>query len=104
MEGVSRELRRRWFRTMFQTYFPRALCNYGITYVAKIMKIKASFASNLQGRIPLEALTGETQDIYQFLDFGLYDRVWFREDAGLGETKLERFLVVSHIVGSLMSY
>ena len=68
------------------------------------MKIKASFASNLQGRIPLEALTGETPDIYQFLDFGLYDRVWFREDAGLGDTKLGRFLGVAHSVGTLMSY
>ena len=78
MEGVSRELRRRWFRTMFQTYCPRALWNYGIPYVAKIMKITASFASNLQGRTPLEALTGETLDISQFLDFGFYDRFWFR--------------------------
>ena len=35
---------------------------------------------------------------------GFYDRVWFKEDAGLGETKLGRFLGVSHHIGSLMSY
>ena len=68
------------------------------------MQITASFAANLQGRTPLEALTGETPDISQYLDFGFYDRVWFKEDAGLGETKLARFLGVSHQVGSLMSY
>jgi hypothetical protein len=68
------------------------------------MQITASFASNLQGRTPLEALTGETPDISQYLDFGFYDRVWFKEDAGLGEIKLGRFLGVSHHVGSLMSY
>ena len=68
------------------------------------MQITASFAANLQGRTPLEALTVETPDISQYLDFGFYDRVWFKEDAGLGETKLARFLGVSHQVRSLMSY
>ena len=101
-EGVIRELRRRWFMKMFQTYCPRALWNYGLPYVSKIMQFTASFASDLQGRTPLEALTGETPDISQYLDFGFYDRVWFREDAGLGETKLGRFLGVSHSVCSLM--
>ena len=39
-------------------------------------------------------LTGETPDISQYLDFGFYDRFWFKEDPGLGETKLARFLGV----------
>ena len=68
------------------------------------MQITASFASDLQKRTPLEALKGETPDISQFLDFGFYERIWFREDSILGETKLGRFLGVSHSVGSLMSY
>ena len=104
VEGVIIELRRRWFRTMFQTYCPRALRTYGIPYVAKIMHITAFFVSDFQGRTPFEELTGETPDIYQLLYFRLYDRVWFREDAILGDTKLGRFLGVSHSVGSLVSY
>ena len=68
------------------------------------MQITSSFAAYLQGRTPLEALTGETPDISQYLDFGFYNRVWFKEDAGLGETKIGRFLGVSHHTGSLMSY
>ena len=52
------------------------------------MQITASFAANVQGRTPLEALTGEMRDISQYLDSGVYDRVWLKEDAGLGETKL----------------
>ena len=52
----------------------------------------------------MEALTGETLEIYQYLDFGFYDRVWFKEDAGLGDTKLGIFLGVSHYIGYLMSY
>ena len=104
VDGCIRELRRRWYRTMFRTYCPRKLWCYGIPHVAKIMKLTASFAANLQGRTPLEALTGETPDISKYLDFGFYDQVWLKEDAGLGEIKLGRFLRVSKQVGSLMSY
>ena len=49
-------------------------------------------------------LTGETPNISEYLDFGWYDRFWHKEDAGLGETKLGRFLRLSHKVGSLVSY
>ena len=89
---------------MFRSYWPRSLWCYGIPYHAEIMLIKALFAANLQGRTPLEALTGEMPDISQYLDFGFYDRVWFKKDVRLGETKLARFLGVSHQVRSLMSY
>ena len=89
---------------MFRTYWPRSLWSYRIPYVANITKNTASSAVDLQGRTPLEALTGETPDISQYLDFGFYNRVWFKEDAGLGDTKLGRFLGVSHHIGSHMSY
>ena len=89
---------------MFRIYCPRSLWSYGIPYVAKIVQITASFAADLQVRSPLEALTGETPDISQYLDFGLYDWVWFKVDLGLGDTKLGRFLGVSHHIGSFMSY
>ena len=89
---------------MFRTYRPRALWSYGIPYVATTMQITASFAAYLKGRTPLEELTGETPDISQYLDFGLYNRIWFKEYAGLGETKLWRFLETSHHIVFLMSY
>ena len=60
------------------------------------MQITTSFAAYLQGRTPMEALTGDTPDISKYLDFGCYDRVWSKEDAGLGETKLGIFLGVYH--------
>jgi hypothetical protein len=68
------------------------------------MRLTASYAGRLQGRTPLEAITGETPDISEYLDFGFYDLVWFKENAGLGETQLGRFLGVDHAVGSLMGY
>ena len=89
---------------MFRTYSPRGLWCYGYPYVAKIMQLTASTAGKLQGRTPLEFLTGETTYISEYLDFGWYDRVWYKEDAGLRETKLGRFLGPSHKFGSLMSY
>ena len=49
-------------------------------------------------------MTGETVDISEYLDFGFYDWVWFREIAGLGETKLGKWLGVSHRVGTMMSF
>ena len=67
------------------------------------MQIKASFATDLQGMIPLEALTCETPDISQYLDFSFYDWVWFKEYAGLVKTELGRFLGVSNHIGYLMS-
>ena len=83
VEGCIREIRRRWYCTMFRTYCPRARWSYGIPYVAKIMQITASFAADLQGKIPPKALTGDTPDISQYLDFDFYDQVWFKEDAEL---------------------
>jgi hypothetical protein len=68
------------------------------------MIMTASYAGRLKGRTPIEALTGKTPDISEYLDFGFYDLVWFKEDAGVGEIELGRFLDVSHSVGSLMSY
>ena len=37
VEGVIRELRKRWYREMFRTYCPRRLWSYGYPFVAKIM-------------------------------------------------------------------
>ena len=68
------------------------------------MSRTASYAGNLEGRTPLEVITGETVDISEYLDFGFWDRVWYKDNAGIGETKLARFLEISHQVGSLMSY
>ena len=68
------------------------------------MKLTASHSGKLQGRTTLKYMTGETTDISESLDFGWYDRVWYKKDKGLGETKIGQFLGQSHQFGSLMSY
>ena len=48
-EGVIRELRKKWFRTMFRTNCPKRLWCYGLTYIAQIMQRTASNSGNLGG-------------------------------------------------------
>ena len=52
----------------------------------------------------MEQVTGETPDISEYLDFGFYDWVWYKDNAGLGENHIGRWLGVAHRVGNLMSY
>ena len=103
-EGVIRELRRKWFRVMLKKRIPRRLWDYGCRWVAETMRNTASHAGKLCGRTPAEKVTGDTPDISENLDFGIYDWVWYRENAGLGETMLGRWLGVSHRTGGLMCY
>ena len=41
-----------------------------------------------QGHTPFGHLTGETPDISEYLDFGFWDHVWYKDDGGLSERKL----------------
>ena len=41
-----------------------------MSHVAAIMNRKTSSSGNLDKRTPLELITGETQDISEYLDFG----------------------------------
>ena len=104
VEGVIRELRKNWFRTMHRKRVPKRLWDYGLKWVSEVCVRTSSDATNLKGRTPLERITGDTVDISEYLDFGFYDWCWYHENAGLGPTKLGRWLGVAHKVGGLMSY
>ena len=95
-ETVIRELRKRWYRAIFRTNCPRVLWNFGLPHFAKIMQLTASYAADLNGRTPLGALLGETPDISQYLDFGWYDWVWYKENAGLDVPRIGRFLGIAN--------
>ena len=68
------------------------------------MQRMASDAGTLHGRMGLEKVTGETPEISKYIDFGFYDPCWYNENAGMGETKMGRWLGVSHKTGSIMSF
>jgi Reverse transcriptase (RNA-dependent DNA polymerase) len=103
-EGVIREIRKKWLRIMVRKRVPQRLWDYGLRWVCEIQNRTSNTARGLNGRCPLERVTGESVDISEYLDFGFYEWVWYRENAGLGETKLGRWLGVSHRTGTLMSY
>lgn len=104
VEGVIRETRKKWFHVMTMKHVPKRLWDYGLCWVVEIMQHTASNAGSLKGRTGLEKVTGETPEISEYLDFGFYDACWYRENARLGETKLGRWLGVSHKTGSLVSF
>ena len=103
-ETVIRELRKKWYRAIFKTNCPRALWNYGLPHFAKIMQLTATNAGGLDGITPLGALTGETPDISQYLDFGFYDWVWYKENAGLDVPRLGRFLGIANSSSNLLTF
>jgi hypothetical protein len=68
------------------------------------MSMTASYAGKLHERTPIEAVFGDTPDISEYLDFGLYDWAWYKPDAGVGAGEIGRWLGISKSTGSLMSY
>jgi hypothetical protein len=101
---VIREVRKKWCRVVFKTNCPKRLWTHGVPYVCAIMRMTASHAGQSQGRTPIEAVLGETPDVSEHLDFGFYDWVWFKRDAGIGEIEIGKWVGVSKSTGSLMSY
>jgi hypothetical protein len=68
------------------------------------MQRTSAQAGGLRGTCPLQDATGETHDMSECLDFGFYDHVSHKENAGLGNAAIGRWLGVSHRVGGLMSH
>ena len=89
---------------MVKRRVPKRLWDYGIVWVCETMSLTANSTFSLAGRTPMEQVTGETPDISEYLDFGFYDWVWYKDNAGVGENNFGRWLGVSHRVGNLMSY
>ena len=89
---------------MVKRKVPKRLWDYGIVWACEIMSLTSNSSFSLDGRTPIEQVTGETPDISEYLDFGFYDWVWYKDNAGLGDNCIGRWLGVAHRVGNLMSY
>ena len=68
------------------------------------MQLTASYAADLNGRTPLGALLGETPDISQYLGFGWYDWVWYKENAGLDVPRIGRFLGIANSSSNILTF
>ena len=51
----------------------------------------------------MQGVTGETPNILEYLDFGYYGHVFYKDNEGLGMTDIGRWLGVSQRVGGIMS-
>ena len=103
-EGAIREIKRRWYRLKEKKNIPDRLWDFGIEYICETGNLTVNTSRYSKERVPLECITGETPDISEYIDFGFYDWVHFRTNAGLGTAEVGRWLGVSHRVGQLMSY
>jgi hypothetical protein len=103
-EGVVREVRKKWYRVMFKKRVPKVYWDYGMRWVCETMSRTHLRHHRIDGGIPLGGITGDTIDISNYLEFGFYDRVWFRGNAGLGEVSAGRWLGVAKNIGSIMTY
>ena len=81
-EGVIRELRRRWYRTIIRQRAPQEVWDYGYRWISETMSLTNTTAGGLDGCIPITQVTGDTADISEYLDFGFYDQVWYKDNAG----------------------
>ena len=104
VEGVIGQIRRRWYRTMIRKQVPKQLWDYGMRWVTEIMCLTDTAAGDLHGNIPLTEVTGDTVDISEYLDFGFYDPIWFKDNAGLSPAEPGRWLGVADKTGRLMCY
>ena len=60
---------------MVQKQVPEPFWDYGMTWVSDITSMTYTTAGSLNDTISITAVTGETKDISEYLDFGLYDPV-----------------------------
>jgi hypothetical protein len=59
-------------------------------------------SKRIDGGIPLQRVTGV--DISNYLDFGFYDDVVNRDNAGLSKSKIGRWLGVAENFGTMMTF
>ena len=103
-EGVIGEIRRKWYRLMVRKRVPPQLWDYGMRYISEISSLTFTQAGSLDGCIPIQNVTGETPDISEYLDFGFYDPIWYKDNAGASPFEPGRWLGVSVRTGRLMTY
>ena len=81
---------------------PHRLWDYALVWCAEIFSRTYNHKTERTG---LERLTGDMPDIFEWLDFDLYDKVWFLDSPHKEENpRPSRWLGVSHRIGSALCY
>jgi hypothetical protein len=106
-EREIRNLKRRWHGKITAKAIPKRLWDFGLIHQAELI---SRIARGKNGRTGYEEVIGETPDISEWINFDIYDLIWYHDPPNLmAETtkeirKLGRWLGVSHRVGSVLSY
>ena len=97
-ERIIGELRRRWRDKRRKKNIPSRLWDYVLVWCVEIYSRTYNHKTQ---RTRLEHFTGDTPDISEWLDFDIYDQVWFWDSPGKEENpRPGRWLGVSHRIGS----
>ena len=78
---------------MAKANVPKRLWDYALAYVCETGNVTASGSRYARERTPLEIITGETPNIFEYLDFGFYDWVTFKQEGGVAAPRIGRWLV-----------
>ena len=99
------EVKKQWRNKMHTKGVPKRLWDYGLVWASEITNW---MARGPEARTPLEAITSNTPNISEWLDFDFYDWCWYWQGPmhELTEDKAEigRVLGVAHRVGSDLCY
>ena len=91
---------------MTQKKVPKRVWDFGFKHTAKMRQFIPR--DDLGGQTAIEAVTGKTPDISEYLDFDFYDLVWYfpglHPSISEDNRALGRWLGVSHRIGSDMCY
>ena len=99
-EGETRRLKLRWRNRMSTNNCSVRVWDFALVFEAEILSMIARRSDVVPG---LEQITRDSVDITEYLDFAFWDLVWFGDDPEEGPY-LERWLGVSHCVGSALCY
>ena len=87
---------------MLKKRVPKRLWDFGLACICEIDNVAVNSSRYANGRTPLDIITGCTLDITEYLDFGFYDWVVFKQNAGVDAPEFRRWLGVSHRIGQLL--
>ena len=105
MEANIRELKRMFRRAMRRSGAPLILWDHCFELMAELRSHTAMDKFELEGKTPVEVLTGDTPDISHLVEFGWYDYVWYIDPPdSIERRKIGRWLGPSHNVGTNMCY
>jgi hypothetical protein len=106
-EAAIREIKKGIKRATLRARSPKRLWDFCGEWVSAIRRLTAHDIPSLQGRVPSEAVEGNTPDISEFVQFDWYQPVWYIDPAVQfpdDSRKLGRWIGVAHDVGSPMTF